>query len=344
MKCAAAILLAFFCWSCAPLTPPEISSSAPGGEGDKEEEEISSALDRYLHFRRLSADPTAATRPYIAVLPFVDKSGFRKGVWDLEWEMARLLSGEMAAFPEWQVVPHKAVNEVAGKSGKPDLTAAIEFGRALEADIVLLGIIQDYNLERLSVGDPMLGGYKSYSGIAKLELRAVRVDDQSEVGMVEAERELVDRDLGLDLLGKPRDQDLQFAGLQQVAFGGEEFRSTVLGQATIEAIDELLQKLVQQVRPQALNLGGQPAELLSVYGTDVYINIGSENRLRVGYRFEVLPGSQRVRQEGVDPLLRIGVVEVQEIIGARLSSVRVLEGENSIRAGDRLRLMVPEKK
>lgn len=342
MRFIAAILLAFCCWSCAPLTPPEIPSSAPGGEGDKEEKRVS-ALERYLHLRRLSADSTAATRPYIAVLPFVDKSGFRKGVWDLKREMARLLSEEMTAFPEWQVVPYEAMNEVVGESKKLDLPAAVEKGRILEADIVLLGTIHDYNMERLSVGDPMLGGYKSYSGIAKLELRAVRVDDQSEMGLVEAERELVDRDLGLDLLGKPRDQDLQFAGLKEVAFGGEDFRATILGKATLETIDELLQKLVQQVRPQALNLGGQPAELLSVYGTDVYINIGSENRLRAGYRFEVFPGSQRVRQEGIDPLLRIGVVEVQEIIGARLSSVRVLEGEKSLRAGDRLRLLVPEK-
>ena len=35
-------------------------------------------------------------------------------------------------------------------------------------------------------------------------------------------------------------------------------------------------------------------------------------------------------------------VEVQEVIGARLASVRVLDGEGKIQPGDRLRLMGAE--
>jgi len=329
------------CCSCAPLTSPEAVVSAAEQQREKAGP---GPLARYLHRRRLSADSTASTQPYIAVLPFADKSGFRKGVWDLPHEMARLLSAEMAASPAWQVVPYEAVAEALGGKKKLKLDKAIACGQVLEADIVLLGTILSFNMERFSVGDPLLGGYKSYKGIAELQVRAVRVREQSEMGTVTAERDLVDRDLGLDLLGKPREQDLQFVGLKDVLFGSEAFRQTVLGQATIEVMEELAQKLTELVHPRAsLSLAGQTAEILSVYGADVYINVGSENGLRAGYRFAVLPGPQRMREEGSGPLERIGVVEVQEVIGARLSSVRVLEGAEAIKAGDRLELMEPEQ-
>ncbi|HIM57092.1 MAG TPA: hypothetical protein EYM39_10345 [Candidatus Latescibacteria bacterium] len=51
-----------------------------------------------------------------------------------------------------------------------------------------------------------------------------------------------------------------------------------------------------------------------------------------------IPVSSGCRRRGrcSDPL---GVIEVQEIIGARLSSVRVLEARNSRRAGDRLKTL-----
>ena len=171
----------------------------------------------------------------------------------------------------------------------------------------------------------------------------MRVEDGNRLGTVEAERELIDRDLGLDLLGKPREQDVQFTGLKEVSFGSEEFRQTVLGKATLETIDELLQKLTGLVHPRQLKLGGQSPEILSAYGADVYINLGSENGVRGGYRFQVLPGLQRVREEELDPRRRVGVIEVKEIIGARLSSVRILEGEETIRAGDRLELLKIEE-
>lgn len=300
-------------------------------------------LDLYLQSKRQASESNAAILPFVAVLAFDDESGFREDVWDLEPEMTRLVSAEMAAFPDWRVVPNEVVREVVEETGKLGLEQAVEYGRLMEADIVLLGNIYDYNMGRFSVGDPLLGGYKSYSGIAKMELTAVRVEDGNRLGVVEAERELIDRDLGLDLLGKPREQDVQFTGLKEVIFGSESFRQTVLGKATLETIDELLQKLTELVHPRQLKLGGQSPEILSAYGTDVYINLGSENGVRGGYRFQVLPGLQRVRQEGADPLVRVGVIEVKEVIGARLSSVRILDGEETIRAGDRLELLKIEE-
>lgn len=309
-----------------------------GEEGAVVQEEQREVLGQYLHRRELTADTTAVPVQYIAVMPLENQSGFRKGIWELGQEMGALLSERMADSPDWRVVPFEVVAALVGEQKKVKTERALEVGRLVEADIVLLGAIKDYDLSRVTVGDPMLGGYKSYSGTAELDLQALDVKNGSELGTIHTRQESVDRGLGLDLLGRPRDQDLQFMKLHQLEFGSEEFQATAIGQVTLSAMQDLVLKLEQLIKPSELDLGGEAPEVLSVFGEEVYINIGSENKLRPAYRFEVYPGPDRIEKEGLDAGRRIGVVEVREIIGARLSSVRVVEGEGRIMAGDRLRL------
>jgi hypothetical protein len=328
------------CYGCAPLTQlQDPSTSTAGKKGEAGEQ--SGALEAYLQRKKLQADSSAVAPQYIAVLPFRDTSGFRQGVWDLESEMARMFSARLAAYPlpNWRVVPYAAVAEVVGKPKKMKLEQLLEFNRALKADMIVLGTLKDYDLKRVSVGDPLLGGYKSYTGVSEMDVQAIWIRDQKEAGMASASREIIDRDLGLDLLGKPREQDLQFLGLKDITFGSEEFIATPIGQATVEVMDELVLKLEELIRPSGLKLGNQPAEILSVYEEEIYINLGSENRLRTGFRFEIYPGPARAIEENLDTLQPIGALEVQEIIGARLSKVRVLQGHDLIRAGDRLKLL-----
>ena len=254
--------------------------------------------------------------------------------------MARYLSYRLSESPNWSVVPFEAVLEVLGEFAGAEVEQALQVGAELDADIVLVGVLEDYDMRRVSVGDPLLAGYKSYTGVTKIALDAYLTQSGQRLGRVDTNQELVDRGLGLDLLGKPRDQDLQFSQLGSMAFGSDDFLSTAIGQATNAAADELSSKLTELVRPSGLRLKGKIAEVLSVYGDEVYINIGSDNGLGGGiYRFEVFPGPDRVQAEGLDGTQPLAVVQVQEVIGARLSSVRVLRGREQIQPGDLLRLM-----
>lgn len=317
---------------CVSLTPIGSESAQKAVVAGREVD----VLGAYWQKRAQFDSPLAP--PYIAVMPFRDESGFRADVWQVGTELAAFLSGEMSGISAWRVVPYEVVEEVLA-DGKPlDEAAALAMGRALRADIVLTGAVEDYDMRRLSVGDPMLGGYKSYSGIAQLRVLGWRVSDGSAVGEIEVSRELVDRDLGLDLLGKPRSQDENFTGLKGVVYGSESFRKTLIGRATLEAVDAVLVQMVDWMQPAGVSLGEMP-EILSLYGSDVYVNIGSENGLHPGFRFAVFPSVERVRAPGVVANERVGVVEVIEIIGARLSSVRILQGEGAIRPGDRLKLV-----
>ena len=54
---------------------------------------------------------------FVAVVPFVDESGFREGVWNVEYELANMLSAELVAVRNWKVVPFDAVAELAMEQG-----------------------------------------------------------------------------------------------------------------------------------------------------------------------------------------------------------------------------------
>ena len=327
--------LAFLLWcSCAPLTSPE------GGPDEWQKSEPPppppSALEQYLEVRqRYGSGP----RPdFVAVVPFVDESGFREGVWNIEYELANMLSAELVAVRNWKIIPFDAVAELAMEWGFANHEQAFAIGRKLGADFVIMGLLQDYDMRRLSVGDPLVGGYKSYSAVAQMRVEIARVDDGSAIGQAETLRDLTDRDVGLDLLGKPREQDLQFASLKEVEFGSEAFRQTLLGQATVEAVGELVHKVVAAFEPEGLVFGGDAPEVIAVYSEDIYANIGSEHGVRPRLRFFVYPGNERIKAEGLDPEESVALVEVVEIISTRLASLRVIRTTGEIKAGDRLKL------
>lgn len=333
------ILLFLIAGGCAPLTPPSLGGDLQA-DGSSAADTVQKVdyLAEHLHAKQVLAQQPIAQPVYVAVLPFVDDSGFREGYWDLRWEMAKLLSAEAEAVTEWRVVPYAAVDQVLGLRRTMKIEEILEVGRTLGADILFLGTIDNYDMKRLTVGDPLLGGYKSYVGVVAMRVGALRIQDQRDMGMVTSEQEVSDRDLGLDLFGKPRKQDVEFAELRDFEFGSEPFRKSLLGQATMAAMAEVVSGLEALFQPDELNLDGHMAEVLSANGGEVYINIGGENGLRVGYRFAVHPGLKRT---DVEPG-QIGVIEVQEVIGARLSSVRVLEGADRIRAGDRLKILAKD--
>ena len=326
------VALLLWC-SCAPLTSPA------GGPEDWQKPEPPapppSALEQYLEKRQRYSGP----RPdFVAVVPFVDESGFREGVWNVEYELANMLSAELAAARNWEVVPFNAVAELALEWGFSDYEKALAIGRELGADFVIVGLLQDYDMRRLSVGDPLLGGYKSYSAVAQMSVEIVRADNGSAIGKAEALRELTDRDVGLDLLGKPREQDLQFAGLKELEFGSEEFRQALLGQATVEAVGELVQKVAAAFEPEGLVFEGDAPEVIAVYSEDIYANIGSAHGIRPRLRFFVYPGNERIEAEGLAPEESVALVEIVEIISTRLASLRVLRATGEIKAGDRLEI------
>ena len=340
-KYTPAAMLGFLGISCASLST---LLSDPAAEPVAADENIGVALQQYLNEREAVSDTLEAYRPYIALLPFVDDSGFRHD-WDMEDEVPGLLTTEMEKQPQWRLVPYSVVLDALASTGlhlrstlDDDGRAACDVGELLRADYVGLGTLIDYNFERLQAGDAMLGGYKSFKGTTELEVTLLRVRDRTPLDTVNERSEFLDRGLGLDLLGRPRRQDLEFVGLRTMDFGSEEFLKTAIGQATAEAFAAIVDGLDYAIRPSGVKIEGEGANILSVEGEEIFINIGSKNGVHEGYRFRVLPGRARALNSALDPASSVAVIEVVDVIGGRLSRVRKISGKE-IAADDRLQFI-----
>ena len=331
--------LLVFLATCAPLTKPSVRS--PESVQISQEQNLS-PLDRYLQSRPLEKAVSEIARPFIAVLPMKDVSGFREGVWDIENEFPAHLTAELSTQDVWRVIPYGAVLQVSGSPREvwPD-EEILHIAKILRADIVIEGTIIDYNMERLHVGDPLVAGYKSFRGIAEVEMTAVRGEDASLIGTMYSKQETTDREVGLDLFGKPRDQDFQYVNLDKMIFGSKDFRNTPIGVATVKALVEIVDKLSVLIRPGDIRLGSEAPEILSVYGSEIFINLGSENAVHRGYRFEVFPGPERAIEQELNTLARTAIVEVSDVVGARVAR-GVLIGTGDIASGDRLKFIQPE--
>lgn len=333
-----------FCFllSCAPLTKPIDPTNSNDHSVENVDESARDPVAEYWEMRSVVKKESAVEPLYIAVLPFSDESGFRENLWDIPGGMARLLSDEFSDSNEWRIIPYDALCASVSCDKGVSLGEWFEVGKELKADILALGVLLDYDMKRLAVGDPLLGGYKSYVGLADIEIEIVRVEDSRSLGKVFGVQEVSDRDLGLDLFGKPRDQDIEFANLHTVTFGSDEFRQTLIGRATLGAMNDAQEELVALLQPENIELDPDTALILSweksasnIDQDVVYISVGSQNGLRVGFRLIVIAKSSRNEISAGD---RIGVLQVSEIVGANLARARILDGIDAITTGDNVEL------
>lgn len=275
----------------------------------------------------------AWTAQYIAVLPFEDKSRYN-GSWDIQRGAAELLGEMLRENTFYTILPQDSVQAVLQRRAKKARRGDIaSIGRELGADVVITGKIEDFNITRFMAGAQMLGGYRSYASTAKLEATLWRVVDGRELGIIGGEEEVQDRGLGLTLLGRPTEKDSQFYGLDLIAFGSEEFRKTIIGQAMIEALRQIKSKIEEVVTPpSALKEPTRQVIVLEVQGDEVYVNAGAEDGVKVGDKFNVYDKGKELRDPFTGEVLgytdeqKVGAIQIVEIKGPHFSKARIVDG------------------
>ncbi len=208
----------------------------------------------------------------------------------------------------------------------------LEAARKLKADLAIIAVIKDFNYRRFKAGSPLIGGYGSYKAQVELNpLRVIRVIDGKvidEVKLISNERE---RGLGLELLGKPRQKDLEFISLDKMDFGSREFYKTMIGFVTLNIMKKAVLEIRNTVaRPDISRFKDRQISILNLDRTkmQVHINIGLDDAIEQGMKFGVFT------EDGV----KVGRIIVTQILAAQLSLAEIIEGAVNIRKGDFLRL------
>ena len=149
-------------------------------------------------------------------------------------------------------------------------------------------------------------GAKSYTGVAWLHIQALRVANESRVGTAESDQDLINRGVGLDLLGKPREKDVEFISLRGMVFGSEEFRSTMIGQATMAAVEDVIGQLIALFQPNTARAASLRRRCCAVRGTGVEAGNRpvANPRAQVGHLYGSTNTAGMTRSEGLHPTPR----------------------------------------
>ena len=269
----------------------------------------------------------------LALLDFEDRAGFQ-AEWHLSRDVPDLLGRYLDADDAVFVIPPEEVEAVQlNKQFKKyhGIDRAVRLGQSLDADVVITGVVEKMGMRRVTVGNPNLAGYKSYNSAIHLsQVQLIRVATGKIVETFETRRDSTEKSYGLDLFGRPRQQDRIFRELFKVDFGSERFFELTFGQFVDVAFRDLSSQMITSLteRPP-IDLSGAQAQVLAVEADEVYLGIGILDRVEYG---DVLPL--------YDKEVRIALVRVHQLIGPHLCKAEVVEKfgviDTGLRIGQRL--------
>ncbi len=278
----------------------------------------------------LAAPCAAQTVPAVrvAVLPFVDKAGFQ-GDWDLSLDVPMLLVRYLEREPGLQIVEVERVAQVLAQKEIKKLRGdkrVRALAQSVQADAVVLGVVEKFGVRRMMAGDPNLVGYKSYTHTVKIGTVDVL---QSVTGQLLAtcavHLDSVESPRELDLFGRPRAQDREFRELFKVVFASPRFFELAFGQLVDRAFSDLSGQITRALVNRPAIVLSEKAVVLAVEGAEVFLGLGLEDRVHFG---DVLPV---LRQQQ-----RIALVQVRQVLGPHLSKGIVLQQQEPVKNGLRL--------
>ena len=273
---------------------------------------------------------SAALQPeaVILIMPFEDHSYFR-GSWDISRGIPQVLGELLQQDRNIVVLPLDTLDSLltAGEDGAALSEAqALRIGGAAGADLVVNGDIRNFSIRRFNAGNPFLGGYTSYTALVEVEIQLLQPLSGSQVGTAAGKAEMTDRDLGLTLLGKPTRKEAALLELNEIPFGVERFRRTIIGKVTLAALQQLTKEIWAKTSPPHALQQREP-KILALEGKEGFVNLGLADKVEVGHKFVVYS-----RRE----MKRIGVVQIVEVLAQHLSRILVLEGQDNIQVEDAL--------
>ena len=271
---------------------------------------------------------SAAIQPEAVVLivPFEDHSYFR-GSWDISRGIPQVLGELLQQNRNIVVLPLDTVDSLltAGEDSTALSEAqALRMGEIAGADLVVNGNIRNFSIKRFNAGNPFLGGYTSYTALVEVEIQLLQPLSGSQVGAAVGEAEMTDRDLGLTLLGKPTRKEAALLELNEIPFGVERFRQTIIGKVTLDALQQLTKEIGAKTSPPPALQQPEP-KILSLTETEGFVNLGLADKIEVGHKFVVYSRGE---------MKRIGVVQIVEVLAQHLSRILVLEGQEHIQVED----------
>jgi curli biogenesis system outer membrane secretion channel CsgG len=284
------------------------------------------------------SDGRAQAKTRVAVTAFENKvkTPLPDASWRIGEGLAEMLTTELVRTGRFIVVERQAIGDVVGEqalgqSGLVRRETAAQSGQILGAQIVVRGAVTEF-------ADSVSGGGAGVQG------RNFAVQGRADNAHVAIDLRLIDTATGQVLASHNVSKLASGAGAafgvrdRRVAFGGDAFFQTPIGQATRAAMQEAVSFIVSR-SPSAA-----PAtsfSIVKVEGGTVYINAGANADVRVGDVFQVYSRGEDL----VDPNTGLKLGSSERLVGSiQVSDVQdqfsigtIRGGPGAMQRGDRVK-------
>ncbi len=334
MLCVVGLLMG----GCASVSDPPVPVMGMGSKQKTTEE--TPAATEVVSTRQegeTESDSTSALAQSLLFMPFRDESKY-KGQWDIYTELPRGLADSLYSSEFFRTLPiDSALVRLDKKElkGRISVERALEVGKEVGADYVVLGEIDELSMKRFRATVPV-GGYRSYQGLTGIRLYPYKVIDGQPAGEVLREVAEDSKRYGITNPAAYVPLEKEYFLLGQMAWGSPEFHETLLGKSVGKELVQLAAGLDSLIKPPAeLKISSGP-KVIDVDGLRAYINVGLADSVANGNKYGVWDHGRELQDPETGVVLgmalprRVGVVQIEQVLSEHLSLVRILEGAEDI--------------
>ena len=318
---------------CAPVTAAVVPIMGLGEDDEEKQEE------KHVVAPAVVDSSDEALKQTLLFMPFRDKSKY-KGEWDIYAEVPRGLADSLEGSAFFRTYPIDSVLVRLKKKelkGKIDPERALDIGRELGVDYVVLGQVDEMSMKRFRATVP-IGGYRSYQGLTIVNLYPYKVIDGEPAGDVVREVAEDSKRYGITNPAAYVPLEKEYFLLGQMEWGSREFHDTLLGKSVGKCLNVLAAGLDSLIQPPAALKVSEP-KIISIDGAQAYINLGLADSVQNGSKYGVWDKGRELRDPETEKVLgkalprRVGVVQIEQVLSDHLSLVRILDGQTYVEEG-----------
>ena len=268
---------------------------------------------------------------------------------DIGKGISDLLVNNLVKDGTYSVVERKAMDKILNEqnfsnSDRANPTSAAKIGKLLGVDAIIVGSITTFGNDTkttgvggsgANIGGFGLGGFKHKKSKAVVALNARIVDiDTAEILAVADGRGESNRE-STSMLGGGGNWSGNGAG--NVDFGSSDFQSTIIGEATKAAVDQMTTGVIadnSKLQVRTIVVSGLVA---AVDSGQIVLNVGAKAGVKVGDQLNVERVSKEIKDPATGKVIRrlsssVGVVRVTDVDDE--SSIATAVSGSGFKVGD----------
>ncbi|MBD3240309.1 MAG: hypothetical protein GF331_06960 [Chitinivibrionales bacterium] len=323
------------------------------------------------------AGPSTAAPLRVVYLPFEDKVKLDEA-WDLSVDIPRWFSQTVdtiggARDSAVVSIPFDSTMQLLERNGwarreyiQPATVRRI--AAVFEAAYVVIGTIETFKVVKRSLsGDgalrgthgvssyavgganiPMTAALQSFSADVRIMVEVRDGGSGQQVQVLPLSVDEKDGGLRIWLPSATENPEMDFYYMSRSPFGSEHFHRNVLGAVMKSCSHTVRQALVARetaaVAPMPVERELLEGTILDREGGDIYIDLGSDDNILLGERFEVLKPDRPVVGDGGDTLgwveVPVGIIRIRAIRSKHFALASVVEESDSLRTGWTVRAQI----